>query len=89
VQRFGSALNAHAHPRCCVTDGVFSLAADSTLRFHGADALDAGSLAAVQRRIRSRVLRRAVRYGALTPDLAALIPPPRATAAGFPGRQYQ
>ena len=25
VQRFGSALNAHTHLHCCVTDGVFSL----------------------------------------------------------------
>ena len=36
MQRFGSALNAHTHLHCCVTDGVFSLDADGTLRFHPA-----------------------------------------------------
>jgi hypothetical protein len=31
-QRFGSALNAHLHLHCCVTDGVFS-EASGVLRF--------------------------------------------------------
>jgi len=34
VQRFGSALNAHTHLHCCVTDGVFSLDPVGTLHFH-------------------------------------------------------
>ena len=70
MQRFGSALNAHTHLHCCVTDGVFSLDAAGTLRFHPAADLSAAALSAVQRRIRSRVLRIAVRYGALTPEVA-------------------
>jgi hypothetical protein len=36
VQRFGSALNAHTHLHCCVTDGVFSLEPAGTLHFHTA-----------------------------------------------------
>ena len=64
VQHFGSALNAHTHLPCCVTAGVFSLDADDTLRFHPAADLDAAAVSAVQRRIRSRVLRIAVgKYG--------------------------
>jgi hypothetical protein len=71
VQRFGAALNAHTHLHCCVTDGVFSLAADGTLHFHPAVDLDAAAVSAVQRRIRARVLRIAVRHGALTAEVAA------------------
>jgi len=59
------------HLHCCVTDGVFSLDADGTLRFHPATDLDAPAVSAVQRRIRSRVLRTAVRHGALTAEVAA------------------
>ena len=69
VQRFGSALNAHLY--CCVTDGVFSLDPAGTLHFHTAADLDAAMVSAAQRRIRSRVLRLAVRQGALTPEVAA------------------
>jgi len=36
VQRFGSALNAHTHLHCCVTDGVFSLEPAGALHFHTA-----------------------------------------------------
>jgi Putative transposase len=36
VQRFGSALSAHTHLHCCVTDGVFSLDAAGTRHFHTA-----------------------------------------------------
>jgi len=71
VQRFGSALNAHTHLHCCVTDGLFSIDAHGTLRFHPATDLDAPAVSAVQRRIRSRVLRIALRHGALTPEVAA------------------
>jgi hypothetical protein len=71
VQRFGSALNAHTHLHCCVTDGLFGLDAHGTLRFHPAADLDAAAVSAVQRRIRSRVLRLAVRHGAFTPEVAA------------------
>ena len=71
VQRFGSALNAHTHLHCCVTDGVFSLEPAGTLQFYTAADLDAAALSAVQRRIRVRVLRLAVRHGALTPEVAA------------------
>ena len=70
VQRFGSALNAHTHLHCCVTDGVFSLDAAGTLRFYAAADRADTAVDAVQRRIRSRVLRIAVRYGALTPEVA-------------------
>lgn len=44
VQRFGSALNAHPHLHCCVTDGVFSVDPQGTLRFHPAADLDAATL---------------------------------------------
>jgi hypothetical protein len=42
-----------------------------TLHFHPAVDLAEATISAVQRRIRSRVLRLAVRHGALTPDVAA------------------
>jgi hypothetical protein len=71
VQRFGSALNAHTHLHCCVNDGVFSLDPVGTLHFHPAVDLDAAALSAVQRRIRVRVLRLAVRHDVFTPDVAA------------------
>ncbi len=71
VHRFGSALNAHTHLHCCVTDGVFSLDPHGTLRFHPAVDLGETTISAVQRRIRRRVLRIAVRYGALIPEVAA------------------
>jgi hypothetical protein len=71
VQRFGSALNAHTHLHCCVTDGVFSVDAAGSLRFHPAVDLDAAAVSAVQRRIRTRVLRIAVRQDTLTPDVAS------------------
>jgi hypothetical protein len=67
-QRFGSALNAHLHLHCCITDGVFSQT-DGELRFHAAQLTDA-DLQAIQRQIRTRALRAAVRQGALTPEAA-------------------
>ena len=70
MQRFGSALNAHTHLHCSFTDGVFTLDADGTLRFHPVTDLEAPAVSVVQRRIRSRVLRIAVRHGALTPEVA-------------------
>jgi hypothetical protein len=50
---------------------VFGLEADGTLRFHPATDLDAPAVSAVQRRIRGRVRRIAVRHGALTAEVAA------------------
>ena len=44
-----------------------------TLHFHPAVDLDAAALSAVQRRIRVRVLRLAVRHGVFTPDVAAAL----------------
>ena len=67
----GARLNAHTHLHSCVTDGMFSVDAAGSLRFHPAADLDAAVVSAVQRRIRTRVLRIAVRQGALTPDVAA------------------
>jgi hypothetical protein len=67
-QRFGSALNAHTHLHCCVTDGVFSQSG-GVLCFHVA-ALSDADFRAIQRSIRRRVLRAVVRHGALTPDAA-------------------
>jgi hypothetical protein len=63
VQRLGSALNAHAHLHCCVTDGMFSLDAAGALRFHPAADLHAAAVSAVQRRIRRWVLRSARETG--------------------------
>jgi len=71
VQRFGSALNVHTHLHCCVTDGVFGLDADGALRFYPAADLDQSAVGTVQHRIRTRVLRVAMRHGALTPEVAA------------------
>ncbi|HEX9771986.1 MAG TPA: transposase zinc-binding domain-containing protein, partial [Steroidobacteraceae bacterium] len=71
VQRFGSALNAHTHLHCCVTDGVFALDAEGALRCYPAADLESYAVGAVQRRLRTRVLRTAVRHGALTPAVAA------------------
>ena len=67
-QRFGSALNAHTHLHCCIPDGVFSQV-DGVLRFHPA-ALSDADFQAVQQHIRTRVLRAAVRHGALTQEAA-------------------
>jgi Putative transposase len=63
VQRFGSALNAHTHLHSCLTDGGLSLDAVGTLRFHPAVDLAEAAISAVQQRIRTHVLRIAVRYG--------------------------
>lgn len=71
VQRSGSALNPHTHLHCCLTDGMFSVDAAGPLRFHPAAEPDAAAVSAVQQRIRRRVLRLAVRHGALTPEVAA------------------
>ena len=50
---------------------MFSLDAAGTLRCHPATDLAEAATGTVQRRIRSRVLRIAVRHGALTPEVAA------------------
>ncbi|MBM5812943.1 MAG: transposase [Gammaproteobacteria bacterium] len=71
VQRSGSALNPYTHLHCCLTDGMFSVDAAGPLRFHPTADVTEALVSAVQRRIRSRVLRLAVRHGALTPEVAA------------------
>jgi hypothetical protein len=68
----GSALNAHTHLHCCITDGVFSVDAAGALRFHPAAGLTEAAISAVQQRIRCRLLRLVVRQGALTPEVAAV-----------------
>lgn len=50
---------------------MFSLDVDRTLRFYPTEDLTEAAVGAVQRRIRTRVLRAAVRHGALTPEVAA------------------
>ena len=67
-QRFGSALNTHLHLHVCITDGVFS-ETDGVVHFREAQLSDQ-DFQAVQRAIRRRVLRAAVRYGALTREAA-------------------
>jgi len=57
VQRFGSALNAHTHLHCRVTDGVFSLDSAGTLHFRPAADLAEIAVSAVHCRIRSRIPR--------------------------------
>lgn len=48
-QRFGSALNAHTHLQCGVTDSVFSLETDRTLRRYPSEDLSEAAASAVQR----------------------------------------
>jgi hypothetical protein len=63
VQRFGLALNTHIHRHCCVTDGVFSVDAAGSARFHPAVYLAEATISTAQRPIRTRALRLAVRWG--------------------------
>ena len=67
-QRFGSALNTHLHLHVCIADGVFS-EVGGVLRFHEAQPSEQ-DFQVIQRVIRRRVLRAAVRHGALTADAA-------------------
>ena len=64
VQRFGSALNAHVHFHCCVIDGVFTEDGDGQVLVAEAG-LTAEDCAAVQQRVRRRVLRWFARAGHL------------------------
>jgi len=69
IHRFGSALNAHLHFHCCISDGVFAAAgaADGTagVVFHAASGLDEATVATVPAQVRQRVLRAFVRRGLL------------------------
>ena len=73
IHRFGSALNEHVHFHCCILDGVFEPASDADtgaaagVVFHAACGLDPEALAAVQRRVRRRILRAFVRRGLIEP----------------------
>src|SRR2546428_4598635 len=65
-----STLNAHLHFHCVVIDGVFDAAAAGGVIFHAATGLDAQAFAAVQERVRQRLLRVVVRRGLLPADAA-------------------
>jgi hypothetical protein len=78
VHRFGSTLNANLHFHCAIIDGVFSPAVSVAegasplaVRFHEATVLTDGDIAAVQREVRTRVLRLFKRRDLLSPDDAA------------------
>lgn len=68
INRFGSSLNEHVHFHCCVIDGVFESAEGVTLTprpawFHAEAELDEAAIAAVQAKVRRRILRTFVRRG--------------------------
>lgn len=65
IHRFGSTLNPHLHFHCVVIDGVFDAAAAGGVNFHAAAGLAAPAFAAVQERVRDRLLRVFVRRGLL------------------------
>ena len=74
IHRFGSSLNAHLHFHCCIIDRVFEPAGDNAAAgvvFHAASGLDAAAIAAVQARVRQRVLCACVRRGLLDQSAAA------------------
>jgi hypothetical protein len=68
IHRFGSSLNLHTHFHVCVIDGIFEPDPDHGVRFIAVDELDADDAAAVQRRVRQRILRAFVRSGILDKD---------------------
>jgi hypothetical protein len=68
IHRFGSSLNAHLHFHCVVIDGVFDAATTGGVVFHAATGIDANAIAAVQERVRRRLLRVFVRRGLLPGD---------------------
>jgi hypothetical protein len=68
IHRFGSSLNQHTHFHVCVIDGIFEPDPDHGVRFIAVDELDADDAAAVQRRLRQRILRAFVRSGILDKD---------------------
>ena len=65
VHRFGSSVNRHLHYHCVVLDGIFALDADERLQFYEATGLSEADAAAVQARVRARVLKWMVRQGLL------------------------
>ena len=68
IHRFGSALNPHLHFHCCVLDGVFAPAATGGIVFHEATGLEGQAIAAVQAKVRRRLLQSFVRRGLLDGD---------------------
>ena len=71
LQRFGSALNEHWHYHCCVSDGVFSDARTGRVDFIPALIDSPADSAAVQARVRRRVLAAYRRRGWLDAEAAA------------------
>ena len=57
VQCFGSALDAHVHFHCRVTDGVFAAGKHGQAHFAESAALTSTDIAALQQQVRARVLR--------------------------------
>ena len=70
IHRFGSALNAHLHFHCVVLDGVFESAPAGGVVLHPATGIDAPAIAAVQAKVRRRLLASFVRRGLLESDAA-------------------
>jgi hypothetical protein len=68
IHRFGAALNPHIHFHCCVIDGTYTIPTNRLL-FHPFD-FDDDTVAAVQTRVRQRVLTLMVRRRHLTSDAA-------------------
>jgi len=68
IHRFGAALNPHIHFHCCVIDGTYDIPTNRLL-FHPFD-LDDETAAAVQTKVRLRVLTLMVRRGHLSSDVA-------------------
>ena len=68
IHRFGSALNPHLHFHCVVLDGVFESAPTGGVVFHEATELDGQVIAAVQAKVRHRLLQSFVRRGLLDGD---------------------
>jgi len=70
IHRFGSALNPHLHFHCVVLDGVFASAPAGVVVFHPAAGIDAQAIAAVQAKVRRRLLESFVRRGLHDSDAA-------------------
>jgi hypothetical protein len=68
IHRFGSSLNLHTHFHVCVIDGVFESDAQDGVCFFAVEEFDAQDTAAVQGRVRRRILRAFVRNGILEKD---------------------
>ena len=61
-------VNPHLHFHCCVLDGVFAPAATGGIVFHEATGLEGQAIAAVQAKVRWRLLQSFVRRGLLDGD---------------------